>query len=223
MPEEDLVKLISLFSIALVFTACSSDREKLGDAQACMDSADATNVDECLTKIDGITTSQSYLIRCGAIYIKEGFDSAEKISSAFQNLEQGNSVVDFFSVLAFDGEDAETNMNLAIEYCNQSGSSGFVFLTSMVTVATTLSLSITGFDPDDPNAAEQIQAKIDNGEDISQAEEVAIGAAARNASGSYCSEDDADDQLCSDFNNAIASGASDEEIGELLISTWQSN
>src|SRR5690606_37701218 len=86
--------------------ACSMENEddrKIAAAMACIDGAkNEVDADLCLQKIEGLTSKQSYLIRCSANMIAQGF-TGSRLASAFQELKdnEGNKTASMMSYLVF--------------------------------------------------------------------------------------------------------------------------
>lgn len=116
-----------LMSIALiVLFSCGKERDidKIGDAQLCMDelgaSASASEVDECLTRIEGLESTAAYSLRCAGSFMKEGFLDPTKLTSAIEELESSGTA-NFMSLITFtsanDISSDTSNAYAAFEHC----------------------------------------------------------------------------------------------------------
>ncbi|MEN0058295.1 MAG: hypothetical protein AAGB31_05635, partial [Bdellovibrio sp.] len=98
-----------------------TEKDMIAEAQFCLDDAtDAAAADVCMTKIEGLTSSQAYTLRCAAGFIAAEVTSPEKLSRALNAISdnQGTSVL--LSTLAFPTKAlAEKTFNS----CNLSGQS----------------------------------------------------------------------------------------------------
>ncbi len=119
--------LLPLFIICFFF-GCgkSTDKDKIGDAQICLDklsaSPAAAEVDACTEKIAGLTTTAAYTVFCAANFIKEGFGGATRFITAFQQINGGTSgsnVQALMGVMTFTAK-ANVTLDLADAQSNFS-------------------------------------------------------------------------------------------------------
>lgn len=131
--------------------ACGSAKEadKIGDAQACLDTITAASapadVNACVEKIDGITTSGAQNIRCAAGFMKEGFASGQRFLDAFAAIDAGTTSTSTQSLmgiltftatgaLATDAADTTSTFNTCID----STSKGSTLLASFSSITMSL-------------------------------------------------------------------------------------
>lgn len=133
------LKLVLTLTSVLVLGACSETAiDKVADAQACLDQATASNVSECLSKVDGVNTKGAYLIRCSAKFIEEGFNDPVKLTNALSAVESnsgGTGTTNAMDALSFS---SVQNAKDAATYCAQAESKGLIMLSSMAKMATVL-------------------------------------------------------------------------------------
>lgn len=132
-----LIKIFSCISI-LTLASCGSEKEsdKIGDAQICLNSATtAATANACLTKIDGITSTAAYAVRCNGSFISEGFASPTKYITAAQSLNgSNNGTTTFMGLITFTSAGSLstdlTNASNTFTYCLTSGAKGTTLLSS---------------------------------------------------------------------------------------------
>jgi hypothetical protein len=158
--------IVCLLGLALVGCGKETDADKIADAQYCLDYSDSTNVDQCLTKIEGLQSEGANLIRCGAAFIKEGYSSPTKLSTALTNISSGSggssgaATTAVIAALAFTTKsNATDNATFALDTyntCVKSKSNGLILLAGLSLTSTTLwSLGLSGSST--PPTAAQLQ------------------------------------------------------------------
>lgn len=222
------MKAVLLISLSLLFVSCNknSDSDKLSEAQACLDQATASTASQCMDKVAGLDSAGAYLIRCSAMFIADGFDDTTRLTSAFNNMSNTGSnasAVDgslqVMSALAFINGGSpsanQTNANLALSYCEKSGSKGLILLSGISSMATNmLALASCGTD---------ISCALSNAQSnpVTQA---AVGAAAIAAYTANCTgSEKSNQQFCNQFSDAVtaAGGTSNAtSVGSALISQY---
>ena len=207
--------------LALVATSCGKkDADKIGEAQACLDSATAATATACMEKVSGLESTQAYVIRCAATFIAESFDTPTKITSAYNNMNgtgsgasDASSSLTAMSALTFSTTTA-ADANLA--YCNKSASKGLMMLSGIANMATHLksfASCTTNFD-----ATCLTNATNDS------ATQAAVGAAAAAAYTSSCAGTQTTNaQFCTQFSTAVtaAGGTSNSScLGKQLLAQY---
>lgn len=208
------IKFLFLIILAAVLTNCSEkEADKIGDAQACIDKASKTTVNDCLSKIDGLTSQQAYLLKCSAGFIEQGFDDPNKFITAIKQLSANNSgggstMLGMMGVLAFDDKDKAA---ATLANCQKSKAKGFIMFASMANIATTigsvsgnLSNLITSIQTD-PSTAQATMLNLVNTLNSDPNAVTSIGATAIVAYDSNCSGTNSTSQMCTTFTNAINS------------------
>ena len=215
--------------------ACSMENEddrKLAAGMACIDEAkNEHDADLCLQKVEGLTSKQSYLIRCSANMIAQGF-TGTRVAKAFQELKdnEGNKTAAMMSYLVFAKNLPNHTADKTLENCSLSGVNSVKGLASMIKTATFAaelanggSLEGTPFDPSNPDTfePEKLKEKL---EDVAQnagpEEKQEFGNLAIIAHESYCHEGSSmkDQDVCTKLSEAIEAGGGDPEtIGQKLL------
>ena len=98
--------LVTLPAILLLGCGSATDVDKIGDAQQCLNSATSTTAMSCTTKVDGLTSTGAYNIRCAAAFVREGFANPTKYTSAFSNLNNGQGTANFMGLVSFSSAGA---------------------------------------------------------------------------------------------------------------------
>ena len=74
--------------LSLILAACESDEDRqIAEAQDCLNNASPTlaSANVCLAKVDGLTSEESYYIRCSARFLGQGFVGS-RFADAFESL-----------------------------------------------------------------------------------------------------------------------------------------
>jgi hypothetical protein len=86
-------KYFFIFFIVSGCSSSSSDADKLGDAQLCLDKlragATSAQVEVCTSKVEGVTSAGAHNIRCSAGFIREGFADFTRLNSAIGAISGG--------------------------------------------------------------------------------------------------------------------------------------
>jgi hypothetical protein len=221
-------KIFFLFGFLFLITACNknSESDKLSEAQDCLDKATSSTVSQCMEKVSGIESAGAYLIRCSALFIADGFDDPTRLTSAFNNMTNtgtGTSGTDaslqVMGALAFkNGSSAtvnQTNANLALNYCEKSGSKGLILLSGIASMATNmLALASCGTD---------INCALSNAQSNTTTQ-AAVGAAAIAAYTANCTAGQtSNQQFCNQFSSAVTSAggtSNSTAVGAALIQQY---
>lgn len=138
---------VSTMAISFVLVSCSKEKDidKIADAQSCLDSASTSDVDTCVSKVDGLSSQGAFLIRCVGKFMKEGFNNPSKIAGAVSNLNGGQGSSQSTAVmaaLAFKAESTSalnsTSAQQAFTYCTEANSKGLILLSGLAQTATVL-------------------------------------------------------------------------------------
>lgn len=102
-PRLTILRCLFVTLTSTLFFGCGSETEvdKIGDAQQCLNSATATTAMNCVTKVEGLTSTGAYNIRCGAAFVREGFANPTKYTNAFGNLNNGQGTAIFMGLISF--------------------------------------------------------------------------------------------------------------------------
>lgn len=138
--------------LALLFLMVSScgpkEVDKLGEAQACINTATPDEVDGCLEKIEGIQSTGADSLRCAGYFMREGILDAATLVQAFSNLgSESGSTADrmgnFMSLVTFtkSAPDWSTNESRArdtFNVCFQSQGRATTFIATFTSFSASL-------------------------------------------------------------------------------------
>ncbi len=219
--------LIITLMIAILTSCGQSDSDKIGDAQFCLDKLtihSEENVNNCVAKLGNLENKESYLIRCNAGFIQEGFSSPTKILDVVDGMTKNgttntNPTATILSVLIFKTktgstatEAAKNNEDFAIQtqsYCIKSENAGLILISSFASMATSIASATTQVGAGnlfDGSATPQEIASA-----VSNASPTVLGSTALVAYQTNCTGeiDSSKKDLCSTLSTAITSGNGD--------------
>lgn len=144
MKRSYFLKYVSIATIPLMISCAETDQDKIRDAQACLDKATAATASACMTKVNGLTSKASYLIRCSAMMIKQGLSDPTKLSSIMTAMSGGsNPTGNAMTAIMFSSNGGgtpnaadQTDATNASNYCYLSGSPGLNMLGFLANLAT---------------------------------------------------------------------------------------
>ena len=209
----------------LFMVGCESeDAKKISNAQNCLDHATSSTVSECTDIVSGMTSKESYHIRCSAHYISQGFTGA-RFASAFEQLKSSGSSVDpMTTAMAFMAFNSQTEADTTLSDCTASGVQSLLRMSTLTSLATVVasasannllpSVGTTGL------TATQMQTAIQNLINTPSAStNQTIGTIAISAQAAYCNTGSsfATNEVCTNLNAAVNSGASAATIGAALL------
>lgn len=229
MKKTLILRMCALATTLFLINCAQKDADKLASAQACVDKSTAATAGACLEKISGLSSQQSYAIRCSVMFIQEGFDDPTRYISAFEQLNQngsGNSSLGLMGVMAFKSASTaaqnQANADTALSYCQQAGSKGYIMLAAAAQLGTTIAKygNLATYSQAD------LLAVITNPSVTDTADfQTAVGATAVIAYQSNCTgTNTSNQQLCSTFQSAVTSAggtSNTQAIGAGLISALQ--
>ena len=140
--------LILMSSAVLFLTSCESkDDDKIYNAQRCLDVATPATVDACVDKVSGIGSTQAYVIRCSADFLRANITEST-IVAALEQLDSNNdptknATVTLFKFFTFATTSAA---DLAVANCLATGSSTLHDLALSAKAATVVNLLTGGQD-----------------------------------------------------------------------------
>lgn len=120
--------LVITLGISIFFSlGCGkeTERDKIGDAQICLDkvtAADPDVADTCLAKVADVSSKAGDNIRCAGAFVKEGYTDVTTLIDTFSAVGSGVSSASFLTAVVFDGRNS-TNLNTAAgatTYYNQA-------------------------------------------------------------------------------------------------------
>ncbi len=216
--------------IALALVGCGKkDIDNVSEAQECLDTSTSTTALACMSKVEGLTSAASNVIRCSAYFVDQGFADPARLASVSQQITT-TTTPDASSVAALTAMgfvaskySMTANDNLsatALTACTASASSGLIYLSSMSRIATA-TLKDAGFDSTTGIAptTTDMQNAICVGSP-SNTTKAAMGNAALAAYNKNCiGKDISGDVMCLQYQAAIASNSDPTAIGTSLITT----
>lgn len=144
-------KIGSLLTLSLsLFLSCqgtSREESEVVSAQSCLDKLKLSQSSEalnCVSKLSDIDTPQANMLKCSALFIKQGFSDPNRLSQVAEQLtlsgaQGSNGTAAVIGLMAFTGAEAQSEAESAMTYCQKSGSKGMTLLASLTGVATALS------------------------------------------------------------------------------------
>jgi hypothetical protein len=212
-------------SMSLLLSGCETgDDRTLAAGQACLDSATQSTAAQCATIVQGLTSQESYLIRCSANFVSQGF-TGSRVANAVANINTHtgtDATTGLIAYLIF--AKLTPTVDEAITNCTASGSKSLLRLATAAKLATTLAIaagSLATFDPPGASADTQMQTVVNNliasGPPAQQATD--IGNAAVLANSAYCADGSTyqGTQVCTDLQTAISSNSGAQAIGNALL------
>ena len=195
-------------ALALVSLSCEEpDDNKLSSAQACLDSyrdsEPITKAEACADKLGGMTSPESYIIRCAVDFIVGGVTNSSLITAftAYKGASTNDKAAILMTALAQTGVDpaaALANAAKTASDCKKSQIPGLDYLASMSQVGTELSQG-NGPTTDPLTIAGYLTGCAGGGvcnDDV-------VGAAVISMVDVYCVGSAAKEQTCVEINSAI--------------------
>ena len=232
MSRARLMGLVVGLMVSLLSLSCSqesSEDSQIAAGLKCLDTAKSnSDADDCLAKIEGLTSAKSSLLRCSANMIAQGF-TGSRIASAFQKLKDNgsNGTASMLAYFVFAKPYTNHTADKTLSNCTASGVQALIFLATMIKTAT-YAASLTGsldgstYDPSAPGfnpAALQTQlTNLYNSNDPTA--NATIGNLATTAQTTYCGTGStfSTQDVCNKLNSAISSGAGNAaDIGRALL------
>ncbi|MGZ3770207.1 MAG: hypothetical protein ACXVCP_17430 [Bdellovibrio sp.] len=233
--NKNAVTILAL-SLTAILSGCAQQSEKdmLAEAQFCLDKAtNASSVNTCMAKIDGLTSEQSYSLRCAGGFVSAGITSPANLATAMNSMKQNASTASVLGVLAFDNQ---TLMDSTFDNCSKSGDAGLKLVAAMSKTATViyqLTNASGTIEQQMTNAITSIITNLTSNNAAAQAAAVAsatqIGGAIQTVYQASCSLNSVNTQMCGSISGALAaapsiniSTSSPQDIGAALLNYWQS-
>ena len=203
----------------LALTSCEEDADnKLAVAQECFDnvsdSAPAADALACEAKLGGVTTTESYVLRCAIRFFVGGVRASDIISAytAMDGASEDDKAAILIAGLSHtDGSTDNEKRDNALSTQSACNSSGVPSLINIANLSYAGTLMTTYGSSTDPNV---FLANCDNG---GVCDDAAVGSAVIALYDSYCIGDAAEEPTCQEINNAIAAGGSDPSAVALQL------
>ncbi len=135
---------VLFFCTSFILSSCGSEKEvdKIGNAQQCLNEATSSTAMDCVTKVDGLTSTGSYNIRCAAAFVREGFANPTKYTTAFDSLKGSSGTSGFMGLITFSSAKNivtdTTNANTTFNDCYKAGAKGKTLISSFGYLSTAL-------------------------------------------------------------------------------------
>ncbi|WP_413295133.1 hypothetical protein ACLSU7_08640 [Bdellovibrio sp. HCB185ZH] len=248
MVHSKFTALIAGLGLAATLVGCSaqSDKDKLMEAQFCLDESTSATAQSCVSSIAYMQSSQSYALQCAAGFIASGVTTPANLSQALDSISNSsNSSVALLSALNMGDV---TLASETADYCSKSGQVGFSLLgamaksaTSIASAASSLGLGSCSTDISQCDTSqlestiEEIQKTLnsDPGATLSVSEaEAAVEAVASSIQTVYtttCGSGSANKDICDPIQKAITDAGVDitdpnldlVALGKELLSQWK--
>lgn len=133
--------IVASLCLGLLSCGGAKDADKIGDAQFCLDKLPAvptaTEVDACMSPIEGMDSVGAQAIRCSAGFIREGFSNGSRFLQAFEAIDSGtdsSSMQALMGILTFASTNSVatnfSNASTTYSACLASGGKGSTLLAS---------------------------------------------------------------------------------------------
>lgn len=238
----DSKKFLAITAVALgvlAITGCEKEEDrKIARAQACLDNArDSVAADNCMAIVEGMDSKSSFLIRCSANFIAQGF-TGQRVADAFERLSDDNDsgqdpMATTMAYLVFAKNLPNHSADRAVTNCQRSGVLSMHRLATMAQMATFVAATAGALEggPLDPDGGgfdpSNISAQIANLAATGTPEQFAqVGTIAQTANEAYCGEGSAyqSNEVCTNLVAAIEAGGNDlAAIGQALLQQLQNN
>jgi len=108
--------------------------DSLGTRQAMAIGTAGFTAMDCVTKVDGLTSTGSYNIRCAAAFVREGFANPTKYTTAFDSLKGSSGTSGFMGLITFSSAKSiatdTANANTTFNDCFKAGAKGKTLISS---------------------------------------------------------------------------------------------
>lgn len=215
--------LLFLSTISLIACGKETDADRIADAQSCLDKATATNVSECVSKVEGINTKGANLIRCVGTFVKQNLGTPSALAQIFTALDNnggggGSGTVAVMNELSFKTNGGAvpnatdlSDANYAASICNESNSPGLGMLSTLTVTATSISNIAGGGTIDDADLADCVN-------NCSPEQKEAIGSAVQLAYQSNCANGSSSlGDVCTQLDSVIQNNGSNQAIADALL------
>lgn len=220
-----MVARLLVFTLALSATLSLSgcideESDDLAKAQDCLDKIDSSNytsAESCMSGIEKYDTQQANIIKC-SIKLLTGGLTTERMVKAYTTLKDAaytNKEAALISSLTLvsdlavpPGKTAKTKAEEAKVYCDKTGLNGFVYISNLVYVGSSVAVA-AGVDPTNPNTFPNqgdVTTILGECTDFTSGtcDHAAVGAAVEAIGATYCSAGNANSEVCTKINDAVA-------------------
>lgn len=221
----------SLLVSGLIFVAfiagCESKEDvAIAKAEKCLNTATSTTAMDCVSGLSSYTNEKAYLLRCSALYLKNGF-TGTRLLEAFKNLKNSGGTDPMAIVMSTLAFSTIAEANEAGTYCSMSGSVSLERLSDMTKMATIIPITM-GIIPSSGLTEGQMLTAIQNMRDGIQggtltADQLAalpgLATTISESASNYCYEGSSysSNVVCTNLNTAIQSGGSNSDLVKSLL------
>jgi len=224
MASKKLLVVTSLAALALAGCETSDDRT-LAQGQACLDSATSATAAQCKDLVAGLTSQESYMIRCSADFIAQDF-TGTRIANSISQMKNGsgttNGTTSMIAYLVF--KNATPSADTAISDCTAAGSRSMLRLATATKLATTIATAggiLGSIDPTSATAATQLQTVVNNlaASPPSAADLTSLGNTAILANQAYCGDGSSyvGTDVCNNLSAAVSASSDPQAIAQALL------
>ena len=208
-------KLILASILTIAFFSCQkSETNDLQDAQLCLNTAAASEAQNCVAKISSNTSENAYKLRCAAVFISKGFGSPVSFISAMDQIKNGSNAAGCsggacsgtlvaMGTLNFGTDTASADS--AFLQCSASGVGIYAQISSIFKIGTLLSAVGLGTDPANLETALATISAADLGAVV----QATYASTCQNTTGAS----ESTVQYCTELAAAMASGSTAASIG----------
>lgn len=219
-----LLLLTGIATAAFLVVGCEDDEmNDMAKAQQCLDGISSSNyaaANDCINYIAQYDTPEANIIKCSAKILSGGL-TTEKMVNAYKNITDGsvaNRETAFIAVLALDPSSRATE---AKPYCARSGQKSLIYISNLAVVGSLMAENLVlgggNYDPTDP---ESVPTPAEVAEILTDCQppatcngsHEAIGTSIVTLSSSYCTGNNATNEICTMVNSAIAGAGGDNEV-----------
>ncbi len=138
--------LLTLGFLGLTTLSCSktTDLDKVGEAEYCLDKATPATALDCVAKVDGIISPAADNIRCAGTFLYEKLTDTQNLLDAMDALAESTSdpIETFMGFLIFNEQSTKLANKAkaaeAFDYCLNSGGKASTLIASFTYLATSL-------------------------------------------------------------------------------------
>lgn len=226
--KNPFVRVVALLALslpgALALPGCEADQDRiLADAQACLDQATPTQAPRCTAMVAGLTSTQSYAIRCSVHFVVEGVTGL-RFANAFQQIKSSTGTSDPLTLVLGDlvfATTAGTDGSVAtLADCKASGDPGLLQVALLTSIGTYVAVNST---PAPTPAADGslTAAQIKSAAQTFTGSTAVLGDFTVQANASFCAVGSSltANKVCLDLASAISAGSSggNPAIGTALL------
>ena len=134
--------IITIVSLMMLGSCSKTSEIRMSEAQVCLDKAQPSDAQDCISDITDLLTPEAYALRCAADFSEQGFNNPEKLVDMFDAMAatsaqgQSNPMYSMMGFLTFSSTD---KANQAVSDCSKADSPTLINLSNMARVSTSIS------------------------------------------------------------------------------------